>query len=77
MDISSYSTEDFVCDESFRNYCNGSDPSACEFWKEWISRHPEKEPIVREARELISILNARQGNVLEQLDQLKDGIARY
>ncbi len=77
MDISSYSTEDFVCDESFRNYCNGSDPVACQFWKEWISRFPEKEPLIREARDLISILNARQGNVLEQLDQLKDGIARY
>ena len=77
MDKSSYSTEDLVCDESFRNYCNGSDPAACQFWKEWISRHPEKEPLVREARDLISILNARQGNVLEQLDQLKDGIARY
>ena len=77
MDISSYTTEDFVCDESFRNYCNGSDPAACQFWKEWISRFPEKEPLIREARDLISILNARQGNVLEQLDQLKDGIARY
>jgi ferric-dicitrate binding protein FerR (iron transport regulator) len=77
MNISSYTTEDLVCDESFRNYCNGSDPAACQFWKEWISRHPEKEPLIREARDLVSILNARQGNVLEQLDQLKDGIARY
>lgn len=77
MDISSYSTEDLVCDESFRNYCNGSDPAACQFWKEWISRHPGKEALIREARDLIAILNARQGNVLEQLDQLKDGIDRY
>ncbi|HEY4285944.1 MAG TPA: FecR family protein [Puia sp.] len=77
MDISSYSTEDFVCNESFRNYCNGSDPAAVRFWKDWIAGHPEKVEPVREAQKLISILNARQGNVLEQLGQLKDGIDRF
>ncbi|MBN9380161.1 MAG: FecR domain-containing protein [Chitinophagaceae bacterium] len=77
MDISSYTTEDFVCDESFRNYCSGSDRAAVQFWKAWIRDHPEKTGEVREAERLISILNARQGNVQEQLEQLKDGILRF
>lgn len=77
MDISSYTTEDFVCDGSFRNYCSGSDKAAVQFWKAWIRDHPEKAGEVREAERLISILNARQGNVQEQLEQLKDGILRF
>ncbi|HVU54934.1 MAG TPA: FecR domain-containing protein [Puia sp.] len=77
MDKSSYTTEDLVCDGSFRNYCAGSDKAAVQFWQAWIRDHPEKADEVREAQRLVSILNARQGNVQEQLEQLKDGIARY
>ena len=77
MDKNSYATEDFVCDESFRNYCSGADAGDTRFWKAWIRDHPEKAGTVREAQELISILNARQGNLLEQLEQLKDGIHRF
>jgi ferric-dicitrate binding protein FerR (iron transport regulator) len=77
MDIISYTAEDFVCDESFRNYCSGSDKTAVQFWKAWIRDHPERSGEVREAERLISILNARQGNVQEQLEQLKDGILRF
>lgn len=77
MDISSYTTEDFVCDESFRNFCNGSDAAAVQSWQKWIGEHPEKAEMIQEARQLISILNARQGNVQDQLDQLKDGMVRF
>ncbi|MBS1605235.1 MAG: DUF4974 domain-containing protein [Bacteroidetes bacterium] len=77
MDKSSYTAEDFVCDESFRNYCLGSDETAVQFWKTWIQDHPGKAEEVSEAQRLFSILNARQGNVQEQLDQLKDGILRF
>ncbi|MBN8852448.1 MAG: hypothetical protein BGO55_01725 [Sphingobacteriales bacterium 50-39] len=77
MDISSYTTEDLVCDESFRNYCSGSDRVAVQFWEAWIRDHPEKAGEVQEAQRLVSILNAGQGNVREQLEQLKDGITRY
>ena len=73
MDISSYTTEDLVCDESFRNYCSGSDRVAVQFWEAWIRDHPEKAGEVQEAQRLVSILNAGQGNVREQLEQLKDG----
>lgn len=77
MDINSYTIEDFVCDESFRSYCHGNDTAAVQFWQKWIQQNPEKMDLVREAQQLISILSARQGNVQEQLHQLKDGITRF
>ena len=77
MDINNYTTEDFVCDESFRQYCAGSNPSAVAFWETWILSNPQKSAEVLEARHLLAILNARQGNVQEQLRQLKDGIERF
>ncbi|HEY1214151.1 MAG TPA: hypothetical protein VGE93_11020, partial [Bryobacteraceae bacterium] len=77
MEKSSYTTEELVCDESFRAYCNGSDPAAIAFWTAWVQARPEMEATVGEAKQLISILNAGQGNVKEQLQQLKDGITRF
>ena len=77
MDINNYTTEDFVCDESFRQYCMGSNPTAIAFWEAWIGSHPQKAAEIQEAKQLITILNARQGNVQEQLRQLKDGIDRF
>lgn len=77
MDFSHYTTEDFVCDESFRNYCTGSNLSDIQFWEAWINSNLQKSAEVREARQLIEILNARQGNLQEQLRQLKDGIERF
>ncbi len=77
MDLNNYTADDFVCDESFRQYCAGSNPSAVAFWEAWIHSNPLKSAEVQEAQRLISILNAGQGNVQEQLRQLKDGIERY
>jgi ferric-dicitrate binding protein FerR (iron transport regulator) len=77
MDPNNYTTEDFVCDESFRNYCTGSRLSDVQFWEAWINNNPQKNADVQEARQLIEILNAKQGNLQEQLSQLKDGIERF
>ncbi|MHA4808816.1 FecR family protein [Flavitalea flava] len=77
MDISNYTTEDFVCDESFRDYCTGSEPDAIQFWTNWIKNHPDKQAVLEEAKALIAILNAKQGNLVEQTDQLRDGVQRY
>jgi transmembrane sensor len=77
MDINNYTTEDFVCDESFRQYCTGSNPTVVAFWEDWIGSHPQMVDEIQEAKQLITILNARQGNVQEQLRQLKDGIDRF
>lgn len=70
------SAEDFVCDESFQRYCLGTDPSAVDFWENWIKEHPHASGEIAEARKLFSLLNANQGNLQEQARELKDGMER-
>ncbi|AXY72854.1 DUF4974 domain-containing protein [Paraflavitalea soli] len=77
MNLQNYSVEDFICDESFQHYCLGDDPEAVQSWTTWISNNPHKQPEVEEAKRMISILNANQGHLPAQLDQLKDGINRF
>ncbi|MBO9632235.1 MAG: DUF4974 domain-containing protein [Chitinophagaceae bacterium] len=77
MDHQNYTVEDLVCDESFQRYCLGADEEASKFWETWISSHPEKLALVREAEQLIHIISARQGKLPVQLEHLKDSIRRF
>jgi len=77
MEIQNYTVEDFICDESFQRYCLGNDPQASQFWASWIKSNPEKSELVQEAERIIAILNAKQGNLQDQLAHLKDGIQRF
>lgn len=70
------SAEDFVCDESFQQYCLGTDLSAVNFWENWIREHPDAAGEIAEARRLFTLLNANQGNLREQLRELEEGIGR-
>lgn len=72
-----YTVEELVCDVSFQRYCRGDDAAAAAQWTQWIEAHPAQRPLVEEAMHLLSILSARQGNVQDQLFQLKDGIDRF
>lgn len=74
MDFRDYGTEELVCDETFQRYCLGDHPADVLFWENWLLQHPEKAPMVQEARQLLFILNANQGNRLEQLQQLREGM---
>ena len=77
MNQNQYTIEDFVCDETFQQYCAGTDKVATQFWSAFLMEYPEKKPQIAEAQKLLSVLNARQGNIAEQLLQLKDGMLRY
>jgi transmembrane sensor len=77
MNFDDYKAEDFVCDESFLRYCLGSNDADTSFWENWIGDHPEKQAVVQEAKQLVTVLSAKQGNRLEQLRSLKDGIQQY
>lgn len=68
--------EDFVCDESFQRYCLGTDPSATDFWENWIKAHPAASGEIAAAKKLFSVLNANQGNLEQQVRELKDGMER-
>lgn len=74
MDIELYDVEDFVCDETFQQYCLGSKAQSIVFWTRWLQDHPDKAELIDQARKLVMILSAGQGNKMDQLKQLRQGI---
>lgn len=45
-----YQLQDFLLDDSFVRWVKHDDPEAAAFWMEWLALHPEKQPLVEEAR---------------------------
>ncbi|ASZ11227.1 DUF4974 domain-containing protein [Chitinophaga pendula] len=74
MDIRDYDIEDFVCDEGFQAYCLGSRTTDIIFWERWISEHPEQRGEIQEARRLVAMLSGHQGNRLQELKKLREGV---
>jgi ferric-dicitrate binding protein FerR (iron transport regulator) len=77
MDIQNYTVEDFICNESFQRYCLGSNKDDIQFWENWIKDNPLQSAAIAEATHIFSLLNANQGSLQVQLNQLKDGIIRF
>lgn len=55
--VDQYQVEDFVSDESFLNYHLKLNRTAEAFWEAWLSDNPEKEFLVKEAKEIINELS--------------------
>ena len=77
MEFGQYRVEDFVCDETFQEYCLQSNSNSVDFWDRWISSNPSKYEEAMEAKQIIALLSARQGNLRESISQLRDGIMRF
>ncbi len=71
MNYASYSTEDFLADESFQGFVAGSNPAAAQFWQGWLVEHPAKAVEFQEAAALLQLLAARQPAVAEALRQVE------
>src|SRR5688572_11344066 len=69
MDFAQYEAEDFLLEESFRNFCLETNKSDVEFWERWIAANPGKSAAVREARELFRILNGNINSAQFKEDQ--------
>lgn len=74
MDICNSGIEELVCDESFQHYCLGTDTVAQTYWENQLLQHPEKKELAAEARHIVNLLSARQGNRQEQSKILQDGV---
>lgn len=57
MNYLRFKAEDLIMDESFQQYCSGTNPAAVRFWEQWIQEHPEKSELVQVARTLYLRLN--------------------
>ena len=53
MHYDHYTVDDFLADESFRRWVLSPDRETSAFWEDWREQHPEKEPVVQEARQLV------------------------
>lgn len=77
MDYSHYTVEDFVADESFIQWVKNPIDGRDDYWSSWLSRHPEKEPVIREARQIVLMLHfketqAPEGKFLEIWEKISD-----
>jgi ferric-dicitrate binding protein FerR (iron transport regulator) len=67
MDHDQYEVEDFLMDDSFRNYCLERNEKDLLFWQQWVKAHPEKQSLLQQAKEMYFMLN---GNItLQQIQQ--------
>ncbi|MBL7700583.1 MAG: DUF4974 domain-containing protein [Chitinophagaceae bacterium] len=60
MRYDAYEVEDFLQEQSFLNYCIAANEDDVRLWTDWISAHPARETVVKQARELYFMLN---GNI--------------
>ncbi|RYY21348.1 MAG: DUF4974 domain-containing protein [Cytophagaceae bacterium] len=59
-DYTTFQTEDFVLDDSFRAFVTGSDATAVYFWQRWLAAHPAQQPAAEQARHLVLLLGRAQ-----------------
>jgi len=62
--------EDFLMDDTFKQYCEGSNQKCVVFWEEWINKHPEKHKTVFAAKKMYQLLSGNLKPVNQQIDYL-------
>ena len=70
MDYEHYSVDDFLMDDLFLAYCQGSDPAAVVFWERWQSVNPANLNRFREAQQLFALLNGQKPRLDQALLEL-------
>ena len=48
--------EDYILDDSFREFVEGKPKESVDFWNSWISDHPEKKEEINKARDVLNTL---------------------
>ncbi|WP_161599548.1 FecR family protein [Hymenobacter nivis] len=56
MPHATYTTNDFLADESFQAFVAASDPAAVAFWQSWIAQHPAQAAAFHEAAAVLRLL---------------------
>ena len=67
--------EDFLMDDTFKQYCEGSSKKCVLFWEDWIAKHPEKHKTVDAAKKLYRVLSGDLKPVDQQVDYLTSMIS--
>lgn len=71
MDYRTYTADDFLLDESFRQWTLGASPKVTDFWEQWLVHNPDRVYVVRQAQELVRALDDyyRDTATDERIDQ--------
>ncbi len=69
MDYNDFKAADFVMDESFQQYCLGTDDAADNFWAGWIKENPSQQKEIDKAKDLCLILNGNNTSLDFKRDQ--------
>lgn len=77
INFDQFSVEELICDQSFQQYCLGSNIASVILWEDWLKTNPSNLIDFIEAKRVFYILSAKQGNKLEQLQQLRTGISQF
>jgi len=66
MEYTHYIVEDFVLDESFKNWVLKKNQKDEAFWDQWVQEHPEMRSKVDEARDIILSMQVDQAKVSDE-----------
>jgi transmembrane sensor len=69
-----FTVEELICNESFQQYCLGSSLESQIIWQEFIQTHSGRLTDFEEAKHIVHLLSAKQGNKHHQLQELKSGL---
>ena len=78
MDYRTYTADDFLLNESFRQWTMGTSPKATAFWEQWLVQNPDRVDVVRQAQELVRALNdyyrdrATDDRIAQEVQQLME-----
>lgn len=61
-----YLIDDFVWDEDFRLWVLHNTPERDEYWKAWLSRHPEKREDIMTARDIVNAVSIKEVEVSDE-----------
>jgi len=71
IDRSQFNAEDFLVDNTFQQYCAGTDKLCVGYWEKYIAAHPEQAGIIAEAKRLHFILSGNKRPLNTSVDLLK------
>lgn len=75
MDYTHYQLEDFVLDHDFQQWVYRPNPEAEQFWKNFVEQHPEKEPLLEQARQILLTIRLDQHHLgASEVQDLKTSI---
>jgi transmembrane sensor len=66
--------EDFLMDDTFKKYCEGSDERSILFWDKWIIDNPSKLHLIEKARYMYQILSANMAPMNVEVKKVNEAL---